>query len=339
MTPITRESLIVRFQNIHGNRYDYSEMVWRGREYPVDIICRIHGRFQQLYVTHLRGTNCRKCYEVKRSRQDNARTLGIKPYTWEQILQEFRRVHGDHYDYTGTGSHYINKSTPVPIRCPEHGEFTVVPVNHIKAKGHSCHSCNVRSRKTTTSGIIQRFRAANPTWTDDYSKVEYQDMHKKVEIICLTHGSFNITPANYIRHHGCPSCWQNQPSSPEKSWGIALEEALELPLASNQKVLGGRWGAVDFVVGGKKLVIEYDGRYWHSRANSLDKDTRKTAELVARGYTVVRLRVSGEDTRLPLLGAVPEAINIFITPLPEPASVNEVLRHLRPLIVADCSNL
>lgn len=102
----------------------------------------------------------------------------------------------------------------------------------------------------------------------------------------------------------------------------------------NQRVLGGRWGAVDFVVkqDNVDIVVEYDGQYWHSRDNSMDKDSRKTAELVQRGYVVVRLRVQGGKSKhLPVLAPVPQAINITVPEHPDDSSVQEVAQKIRSL--------
>lgn len=42
-----------------------------------------------------------------------------------------------------------------------------------------------------------------------------------------------------------------------------------------------------------KIVVEYDGCYWHSREGSLERDERKTRLLADAGYKVVRLREEG----------------------------------------------
>ena len=38
----------------------------------------------------------------------------------------------------------------------------------------------------------------------------------------------------------------------------------------------------------EKIAVEYDGSFWH--LNSLDHDTRKTLDLLERGYKLVRIR-------------------------------------------------
>lgn len=50
-------------------------------------------------------------------------------------------------------------------------------------------------------------------------------------------------------------------------------------------------------VGGRQLIVEYDGAYWHREPAKVLTDVRKTADLLAAGYRVVRLR---EDDLPPL---------------------------------------
>lgn len=47
-----------------------------------------------------------------------------------------------------------------------------------------------------------------------YHKVSYTRAHEKVEVVCPTHGSFMVSPANHIHNKsGCPSCKGTNSSS------------------------------------------------------------------------------------------------------------------------------
>ena len=57
-----RESIIKKFQRIHGSVFDYSLVDFVNKTTKVTIICRKHGPFDQQPRLHLRGSNgCRKC--------------------------------------------------------------------------------------------------------------------------------------------------------------------------------------------------------------------------------------------------------------------------------------
>lgn len=81
---------------------------------------------------------------------------------------------------------------------------------------------------------------------------------------------------------------------------------------------------VDVDVDGHALVIEYDGAYWHASPEKIVTDERKTRDLLAAGYVVVRLR---EDDLPPLAIAHPRyrELRVYST-APRPRAVMEEIR-------------
>ena len=60
--PDDRDSIIRKFQKIHGGNFDYSQVDYINHTTKVTIICRQHGPFEQQPRLHLRGsTGCRQC--------------------------------------------------------------------------------------------------------------------------------------------------------------------------------------------------------------------------------------------------------------------------------------
>jgi G:T-mismatch repair DNA endonuclease (very short patch repair protein) len=54
--------------DVHGDRYDYTETVYKNRRTRVIIICRSHGRFKQFPQGHIRGNNCPRCVKTSISK-------------------------------------------------------------------------------------------------------------------------------------------------------------------------------------------------------------------------------------------------------------------------------
>ena len=52
---------IEKANKIHNNKYDYSNVDFKNVNTKVRIICPIHGEFEQLPSSHLKGQGCRKC--------------------------------------------------------------------------------------------------------------------------------------------------------------------------------------------------------------------------------------------------------------------------------------
>ena len=120
----TLEWWIKEARKVHGDRYDYSKVVYNNNKDSVTIICPDHGEFQQMPMYHLKGGICPKC---------NGRNL-----TTEEIIEQFKSVHGDRYDYSKVD--YVNKTTEVRIICRIHGEFSQKPAGHLR--GNGCPTCN-----------------------------------------------------------------------------------------------------------------------------------------------------------------------------------------------------
>lgn len=55
------EEVINKFISIHGNKYDYSEAIYKNNHTKISIICRKHGKFFQTPNNHLLGKGCPKC--------------------------------------------------------------------------------------------------------------------------------------------------------------------------------------------------------------------------------------------------------------------------------------
>lgn len=61
MRKLTQEEVIARFREVHGDRYDYSKVVYKEANKKVCIICLEHGAFFQAPKHHLSGHGCSKC--------------------------------------------------------------------------------------------------------------------------------------------------------------------------------------------------------------------------------------------------------------------------------------
>jgi Transcriptional regulator, AbiEi antitoxin/Protein of unknown function (DUF559) len=84
----------------------------------------------------------------------------------------------------------------------------------------------------------------------------------------------------------------NPPPASELEYQFALLiRAAGLRMPQGQAVLDWlppRPGTVDFAYPDRKLLIEVDGRAWHSRDADFDRDRRRDVEAALRGWTVLR---------------------------------------------------
>lgn len=97
--PHSAEQFAEKARVKHGDKYDYSSVVYVTREEHVTILCPVHGPFEQVAKYHLRGRGCFKCatrvgkgkerfmtpadilYESERARK-------IRNDSWERLMDE-----------------------------------------------------------------------------------------------------------------------------------------------------------------------------------------------------------------------------------------------------------
>ena len=183
---LSQKAVIHQFKEIHGDRYDYSKVNYKGNSKKVTIICKIHGPFFQIPNSHKIGRGCPKC--------------AGKGITTVDVVAQFKEIHGDKYDYSKVN--FKNSTTPVRIICPDHGLFIQRPANH--KSGQGCPKCSGVGELTQIE-VITQFKETHGN-KYDYSKVKYENSEKKVTIICETHGPFKQSPTNHKNGSGCPKC-------------------------------------------------------------------------------------------------------------------------------------
>lgn len=179
---------IQKFQEVHGDRYDYSKVVYKTTREKVIIICQEHGEFLQTPQNHQAGKGCPNCQSNKKK-------------DTKQCIQDFIDRHGHTYDYSKVI--YVNANTKVDIVCSKHGVFSQTPSNHLNGGG--CPDCWKNIMTKSVEQCVEDFKKVHGD-TYDYSKVQYANCRTKVEIVCKEHGSFLQTPNSHLRGDGCPKC-------------------------------------------------------------------------------------------------------------------------------------
>ena len=187
----TLNEFIRQSHEVHGNKYDYSKVVYKGNKEKVCIICPEHGEFWQKPNSHLKGFGCPTC-------------SGKQRITEQVFLERARIIHKDKYDYSKID--YVDSQTKICIVCPIHGDFWQKPKAHLL--GYGCPKCGGNIRLTKNEFIEKAQIIHKGKY--DYSKVEYKNYSSKVCIICPEHGEFWQTPNVHLYGGGCPTCPQSQ---------------------------------------------------------------------------------------------------------------------------------
>jgi hypothetical protein len=254
--PLEKDEFIRLSRIVHGDIYDYSLYKYINNKTNVDIICHKHGIFNQNPQYHTKGGNCPKCCTTYKR-------------TTDSFINQSKFIHGEKYIYNKTI--YINSSTKVIVTCRIHGDFKIIPSNHLI---YDCTLCvNNNILKTLEQFIIDAEKVHGNIY--DYSKVVYKSNKKHIIIICKEHKfEFLIRPDGHLSGRRCPKCTKTYWKS-ENRWlddmGILQE---------NRQYRIGRY-KVDGFDPITNTIYEYMGDFFHGnpdkyKLNDINPKTHTT---------------------------------------------------------------
>lgn len=201
---------------IHGDKYNYSDTIYRSAKEKISIFCNHHNKFfNQTPSDHLSGNGCQDCGFESRSKSRTGDT-----YTF---VEKAKLVHNDKYNYDE--SVFSKSHENIKIICPDHGAFLQKASNHLS--GFGCIKCAGTQAKNTSSFIEEAKTVHGNKY--DYSSVNYINIDTKIKIICKIHEEFNQTPHHHLKGQGCKLCAIDKNAEENK---ITKEEFLK---AANEK--------------------------------------------------------------------------------------------------------
>lgn len=267
---------IEKAKKVHGNKYDYSKVVYRGSQEKVCIICPEHGEFWQRPYAHIIGNGCKKCHFEKLNKKD----------TMLEFIEKAKKVHGDKYDYSKV--EYNGTNVKVTIICPKHGEFEQTPNVHLA--GHGCPLCGLEKSHEIMSNetFIEKAKAIHGD-KYDYSNIEYKGPFEYVSIICPKHGEFKQKASYHLSGNGCPKCVSNESKWEKEIYDYIKEKIPQLNVVENDRsVLNGM--EIDIYIPELKIGFECDGLYWHNEINKEKNYHRdKTNECNKKGIRLIHI--------------------------------------------------
>jgi hypothetical protein len=129
----TLDEFIKKAKKIHGNKYVYTKVDYRGSDVDVEIICPKHGTFTQTPNSHIgHKAGCPDCGYEKSSETQRG--------TKDEFVNKAKKIHGNKYDYTKVD--YQGYNVPVEIICNKHNfSWSVTPKSHNTQKT-GCPLCS-----------------------------------------------------------------------------------------------------------------------------------------------------------------------------------------------------
>lgn len=292
MKKSTTDEFIKKAKIIHGDKYDYSLVNYITNHKKVKIICMKHGIFEQEPSNHLNKQGCPKC---------NGKNM-----TSNDVINKFKSVHGNTYDYSLVN--YVNINSKIKIICPKHGIFEQNYLNHLS--GNGCPKC-YGGVKFTQQQFIEKSKSIHGG-KYDYSLVNYINARTKVKIVCPKHGIFEQIPQHHIKGSECPSC---NVSKGEKIISVILKE-MGIIYVKEKRFKECRYRnplPFDFFLPELNICIEYDGMQHFrkydkfggekSLEKQIIKDKIKNQFCLDNNIKLIRIRYD-EDIKTKLLRSV-----------------------------------
>jgi len=140
---LTGKEFIEKSILIHGNKYDYHDVLYKNNHTKVRIFCnKCNKYFVQEPREHMRGHGCPICGENKR--------IKCLFLTKKKFIQKAIKIHGENYNYSKVI--YKENRKKVEIICNKcKKSFMQTPYKHLKGQG--CPNCS----KSNGEKIIDNF--------------------------------------------------------------------------------------------------------------------------------------------------------------------------------------
>lgn len=115
------DEFIIKANKIHGDKYDYSQVIYKRALDKIIIICKIHGKFQQAASSHLTGHGCKRCMVFGFSKVQ---------IQWLEFLEKYYNINIQHMGNSNQEHQIKNTKWKADGYCKEtntiyefHGDF------------------------------------------------------------------------------------------------------------------------------------------------------------------------------------------------------------------------
>lgn len=257
-----------------------------------------------------------RAHQEKRRRAVGVKSADeIKSELAAQFVTKSNEKHNNKYDYSKVV--YEGANEKVIIICPQHGEFEQTAQAHMRGQGCSicasearAKSCRARAEEAGKSFIEKAVVVHGILY--DYFNAQYINVHTKLKIGCVIHGTFLQTPAGHLQGQGCPDCANEKRAAFAESKG---EQAIALWLDEHsiefvkQKTFEDCRDKMllryDFYLPEYNTLIEFDGQQHYEFVKKFhgtqerfvkcqERDTIKTEYAETNGIHLLRIKYSQE---------------------------------------------
>ena len=263
---------ISKSKKIHGNKYNYDFVEYKGHECKVNILCnKCNNIFKQRPSRHIKGFGCQICINREITTNNTKSVL--------EFTNESKEVHGNKYNYDFV--EYVNLTTKVKILCNIcNNIFEQIPTNHMR--GHGCKICAIIQKSNdqtsnTNDLLIKEKKIHEQKY--DYSFVQYTSCYTKVKILCKKcNNIFEQKPSNHLQGRGCPKCNESKGEIKVTQY-LTKKNISFIPKKTFKTLRDKNLLFPDFYLDDHNLLIEYDGEgHYFPVFGTTQEDKQKNLE-------------------------------------------------------------
>jgi len=231
----------------------------------------------RLRIDHfLEGHGCKKCRN--------------KRYT-KRIYKEIKE-YIESYDYKLLSEEYIKHNEKLKLQCPEGHIYETI--FNVFRKGHRCPTCHYIKRKKLYNEVKQYIELY------DYKLLseEYIKHNEKLKLQCPLGHIFKMSYNHFQQGQRCSVCYyQSSSSEPERELQDFVSTIYNGNIKLNDRTtiinpLTGWNLELDVYLSELNKAIEFNGSYWHSLPDSIERDRIKQEQCK---YNDINLLTIHED--------------------------------------------
>lgn len=275
----TKDMFISELQDIYGDLYDYSSVIYKNRKTKVTLFCKKHSlSFQRTPANLLKGYGCPCCNkELGRTYKNTVEVAYIperRNLRWDtdRFIKESEYIFGKGtFDYSKC--HYVNSKTPVTLIHVSTGkEFSVRPTEHLRHPAYRDNDSKYYEGTTDEQKIYYYADCVRRELTSKvYIPMQHVESYKRFKCICPIHGEFFTDLINIHKGVGCPDCTPKGESLGERAVRRYLQQkGIEYiqEYTIRDKRYFDTFARIDFYVPGKNMFIEFQGEQHYNIAVS-----------------------------------------------------------------------
>lgn len=280
------EDVIARFNEKHGNKYDYSKFKNLGHSVASTVICPVHGEFS-ISAKHHYNRGCTTCN-------------GTDRLTLKSTTAKIKEKYNDKFKIVKISKNVNSRST-ISVSCPEHGVFDIRVSSLLsKTNKHGCGKCgrmhgDIKKRKNIKT-FKEQIKILHSN-IDCGREIKYINKSKRIELFCNIHKNvFTQSPESLLKGNiGCPACKTSGVSIREMQLYNFIKDVLPNENIIQNDRMAIKPKELDIYIPNLNIAFEFDGIRWHNEGHNGSKYSHKIKQDMCKNKKIRLIQIYEDE--------------------------------------------